>query len=492
MIRPALTDAQQLIEGNKVIPIAMELFSDVKTPIQVLSAIQKGGGEFYILESVDSGESWGRYTFLGYKPSMNVHGLDGKIWLNGNEIKGKTPNEVIQKILDDHKSPHVEYLPPFTGGLVGYFSYEYMKYVEKKLVLKAKNPHNFVDFHFMLFDKVIAFDNFKQKIYLIANVKIGAGGEFEKNYAKAAVELEEMKKLILTGCTETIERGKCAVSNFQPMFTQAQYCEMVEKTKRHIFEGDIFQAVISNRLVGEFSGNELEAYRNLRTTNPSPYMFYVNFGETKIMGASPETLVSLKNGTVCSYPLAGTTKRGKTPDEDARLSKELLENEKELSEHDMLVDLGRNDLGKICKFGTVEVAEYRKIKKFSHVAHIASKVVGQIRDELTARGPLSAISATIPAGTLSGAPKKRACEIIDELEKEKRGVYGGAVGYIDFTGNMDLCIGIRMAAFKGGKVFVQSGAGIVADSIPENEHQECLNKAKGMLCALETKTGAES
>jgi anthranilate synthase component 1 len=258
---------------------------------------------------------------------------------------------------------------------------------------------------------------------------------------------------------------------------------MVNKTKEHIREGDIFQAVISNRLSADFDGSLLQSYRVLRTTNPSPYMFYLNFGDLEIAGASPETLVTLKNKELVNYALAGTCKRGKNISEDESLTAALLKDEKERAEHNMLVDLARNDLGKISEFGSVKVAEYMKIVKFSHVSHIASTIISKMKNDFD---QLDALGAVLPAGTLSGAPKKRACQIIDYLEKNKRGIYGGAIGYIDFSGNMDTCISIRMAVLKNGKVFVQAGAGIVADSNPEKEFEECSQKARAMISAIET------
>ncbi len=271
-----------------------------------------------------------------------------------------------------------------------------------------------------------------------------------------------------------------------PLFGKEQFCEMVEKAKHYIRQGDIFQIVLSNRLSAPFEGSLFQTYRMLRTINPSPYMFYFSGTDMEVAGASPETLVKLEDGILHTFPLAGTRPRGKTDEEDRALERELLADEKELAEHNMLVDLGRNDLGKISKFGTVQVEKLHSIERFSHVMHIGSTVRGKIRDDYDA---LDAIEAVLPAGTLSGAPKIRACQLIGELENNKRGIYGGAIGYIDFTGNMDTCIAIRIVYKKNGKVFVRSGAGIVADSDPEKEFEECLNKAKASLNALELAQG---
>ena len=330
----------------------------------------------------------------------------------------------------------------------------------------------------MLFDQLIAFDNVRQKLILIANMKLN---EVEVNYNKAVLELRQLADLLRNG-TKKQEPPARLLGEVQPLFDKEQYCAMVEKAKEHIREGDIFQIVLSNRLSAPFEGSLLNTYRVLRTINPSPYMFYFAGTDVEVAGASPETLVKLENGVLHTFPLAGTRPRGKTEEEDKALEAELLADEKELAEHNMLVDLGRNDLGKISRFGTVEVEKLHSIERFSHVMHIGSTVRGIIREDKDA---LDAIEAVLPAGTLSGAPKIRACQLIGDLENNKRGIYGGAIGYIDFTGNMDTCIAIRIAYKKNGRVFVRSGAGIVADSDPEKEYQECLNKAKAAVRALE-------
>lgn len=302
----------------------------------------------------------------------------------------------------------------------------------------------------------------------------------KKSYQIASKQIEIMKDIIENGEQEVPEKPVLK-TDFKPLFNGEQYGRMVEKAKHYIHEGDIFQVVLSNRLEAEMEGSLLYTYEILRKLNPSPYMFYFSSDDIEIAGASPETLVKLDNKTLYTYPLAGTRPRGKTEEEDRALEEDLLKDEKELSEHNMLVDLGKNDLGRISRFGTVKVDKYHQILRFSHVMHIGSTVKGEIRDDKTA---LDAVDAVLPAGTLSGAPKIRAMEIINELENNKRGIYGGAIGYIDLTGNLDTCIAIRIAFKKNGKVYVRSGAGIVADSVPEKEHQECINKAKAVITAL--------
>ena len=349
-------------------------------------------------------------------------------------------------------------------------------------MLDAEDGEHFKDVDLMLFDKVIVFDNLKQKMIFIVNMKLDA---VEENYKKAARELDDMVELVKKG-TPAVIPPLSTRTEFRPLFGEKEYCGMVETAKHYIREGDIFQVVLSNRLEAEVTGSLFDTYRVLRTTNPSPYMFYFSGDDVEIAGASPETLVKLENGKLYTFPLAGTRPRGKTREEDAALERELLADPKECAEHNMLVDLGRNDLGKISRFGTVKVEKYMEIERFSHVMHIGSTVSGQIREDKDA---LDAVGALLPAGTLSGAPKIRACEIIDELENSKRGIYGGAIGYLDFTGNLDTCIAIRIAFQKNGKVFVRSGAGIVADSVPEKEYRECIQKAQAVMDALRTAEG---
>jgi len=480
MLRPSLEEAGKFVDAYKVIPLSCEIYSDVKTPIEVLKILKGISNHCYMLESLENPEQWGRYTFLGYDPRLELTCTDGHLKINaGTEFHYETvnPGQFIKQIIEENKSPRFEYLPPFTGGLVGYFSYDYIKYSEPTLKLDADDQEGFKDVDLMLFDRVIAFDNLKQKIILIVNIRTQ---QLETNYNKGVLELEQMARLIREGIG-TDDFSAEIKSEFRSLFSKEEYCSMVSKAKDYIREGDIFQVVLSNRFEADFDGSLLNTYRILRTTNPSPYMFYFSGDDIEIAGASPETLVKLQDGVLYTFPLAGTRPRGKNAEEDMDLEKELLADPKELAEHNMLVDLGRNDIGKISRFGTVEVEKYLTIERFSHVMHIGSTVKGLIRD---GRDALSAVDAILPAGTLSGAPKIRACEIINELENNKRGIYGGAIGYLDFTGNLDTCIAIRIAYKKSGKVFIRSGAGIVADSVPEAEYEECLNKAKAVINAL--------
>lgn len=478
-ILPEFREVKKIAESGQynVVPISCEILSDFTTPIETMKILKNVSTHCYMLESAVADEQWGRYTFLGFAPKLEITCIDGKMQIGNVKIETENPSEHIRQILADYKSPRFAYLPSFTGGLVGYFSYDYLGYSEPSVRCRVEDSEAFKDVDLMLFDKVIAFDHVRQKIILIVNMSLD---DIEVGYNKAVLELKQLVELLKKGEKKQETKG-CLMGEVIPLFEKEQFCGMVEQAKQYIREGDIFQIVLSNRLSAPFEGSLLNTYRMLRTINPSPYMFYFSGTDVEVAGASPETLVKLENGILHTFPLAGTRPRGKTNEEDRALSQELLADEKELAEHNMLVDLGRNDLGKISRFGTVKVEKFHTIEYFSHVMHIGSTVRGEI---CKGKDALDAIEAVLPAGTLSGAPKIRACQLNGELENNKRGIYGGAIGYIDFTGNMDTCIAIRIAYKKNGKVFVRSGAGIVADSVPEKEYTECINKAKAVVDAL--------
>ncbi|MBR1690827.1 MAG: anthranilate synthase component I [Oscillibacter sp.] len=479
-ISPGLEEVQNIASSGryKVLPVSCEILSDICTPIEAMQILKNISTHCYMLESVAEKEKWGRYTFLGFDPKLEITCRDGEMQVGSVRFRTEDPSAHLRQILADYKSPRLAGLPSFTGGLVGYFSYDYLGYSEPAVRRKTEDNEAFRDVDLMLFDKVIAFDNFRQKIILIVNISLD---QPETGYHKAVMELRQLADLLRRG-EKRQEPGGRMTGPVTPLFSKDAYCAMVERAKGYIREGDIFQIVLSNRLSAPFSGSLLNTYRILRTVNPSPYMFYFSGTDVEVAGASPETLVKLEDGVLHTFPLAGTRPRGRTEEEDLALERELLADEKELAEHNMLVDLGRNDLGKVSRFGSVRVEKLHSIERYSHVMHIGSTVRGQLRPD---RDALDAIEAVLPAGTLSGAPKIRACQLIGELENNKRGIYGGAIGYIDFTGNMDTCIAIRIAYKKNGKVFVRSGAGIVADSVPEKEYEECINKAKAVVRALE-------
>ena len=365
---------------------------------------------------------------------------------------------MIRKVIQDNRSPRIEGLPSLTGGLIGYFSYEYLQYGEPELQLAAEDKEHFDDVNLMLFDKLICYDHLKQKLLLIVNIRTA---DLETEYNKAVLMLDEMEKLVRYGKPKKIQRGQLK-EPLRPKLSREAYTKKVEEIKHYIHEGDIFQLVFSNLMQAAYEGSLLNTYRILRTTNPSPYMFYFSGNDVEIA-------------------VAGTRRRGRTVLEDEQLERELLADEKERAEHNMLVDLGRNDLGRLCRFGSVRVERYMDILRYSKVMHIGSEVRGLLRDDVSA---IDTVDSVLPAGTLSGAPKFRACELISQLEGDRRGLYGGAVGYVDFGGNLDVCIAIRLAYKKNGKVFVRSGAGIVADSIPDQEYQECMNKASAVIDAI--------
>ena len=483
MYHPTLQQARALAdrESCRLIPVGRTLLSDFITPIQALRILRAQDNHCFLLESAADSAGWGRWSFLGFEPSLEITCKDGRVTIrdqDGIDIRPGPPGPVLRQVLSRHRSPRVEGLPPFTGGLVGYFSYDYIKYAEPSLHLQAEDEEGFQDMDLMLFSTVIAFDNYRQSLVLVTNAD---AGDLDTSYPAACARLDRLAYLLCHG--HPLPRRPARLTTpVRPLFDRSAYCAMVERAKRHIFEGDIFQVVLSNRLEAGFEGSLLDVYRLLRSSNPSPYLFYLASDDMELAGASPETLVKLEDGILHTFPLAGTRPRGRTPQEDRALEEELLHDEKELAEHNMLVDLGRNDLGKISAFGTVELEQYLTIQRFSHVMHIGSTVRGKLAPD---RDGVDAIDAILPAGTLSGAPKLRAMEIIDTLEHNKRGVYGGAVGYLDFTGNLDVCIAIRLAFQKNGRVFIRSGAGIVADSDPEKEYQECINKAQAVVAALE-------
>lgn len=485
-IFPGLAEVKKFAAAGEydVCPVGTEILADFITPIEALRIIKNTSMHAFLLESAQASERWGHYTFLGLEPKLEITCTRGKFKAGDYQTVTDNPAAEIRRILQKYKSPRLPEMPPFTGGLVGYFAYDFLGYYEPKTRCPAEDTENFRDVDLMLFDKVIVFDNVRQKIMLLVNISLA---DVAAEYERATGELSRLADLLRRG-TKAADKAGHLTGDVTPLFDRNAFCAMVQKAQHYIKEGDIFQIVLSNRLSAPFTGSLLNTYRMLRTINPSPYMFYFSGLDVEVAGASPETLVKLDNGILHTFPLAGTRPRGKTHAEDLALERELLQDEKELAEHNMLVDLGRNDLGKISRFGSVEVEKLHSIERFSHVMHIGSTVRGQIDPAYDA---LDAIAAVLPAGTLSGAPKIRASELIGELEGNKRGIYGGAIGYIDFAGNMDTCIAIRIAYKKNGRVFVRSGAGIVADSVPDKEYTECINKAQAVINALKAAEEAD-
>lgn len=489
---PTLEDVRALARSGdyRRVPVCRELYADRYTPVEVMRTLRAAGRHCFLLESAENNQRWGRYSFLGCAPTLELTCSEGMLRIredvDGEEVRERVeevyhPGAAIRAVLERHRSPKVKGLPPFCGGLVGYFSYDYLKYAEPTL-RGASEERDFRDVDLMLFDRVIAFDHYRQKLVLIAGVPTD---DIEDGYRRAEAIFDETGALLESGAKAAFKPLRLK-EELTPRFSKDEFRAMVERAKDHIREGDIFQVVLSNPLTADAEGSLFDTYRVLRTLNPSPYMFYFSSDDIEIAGASPETLARLEDGALYTFPLAGTRRRGADEAEDAALERELLADEKELAEHNMLVDLGRNDLGRVCRLNSVRVEEYMAIQRFSHVMHIGSTVSGLLRAD---RDAVDAVDSILPAGTLSGAPKIRACEIIRELEGGRRGIYGGAVGYLDFSGNMDTCIAIRLAYKKDGRLCVQSGAGIVADSVHEREYRECADKARAVVRALRDAEG---
>ena len=492
-MKPSLEEVRELFASNtyRRVPVMRELYADGFTTIEVLRALRAASNHVFLLESAEADQRWGRYSFLGYDPSMEITCLDGNLSVRtgvGTDLHSvehrhvEHPGSYLREVLDQNRSPQLEGFPPFCGGLVGYFAYDYLKYAEPTLRRPGLQHDDFLDMDLMLFDKIVAFDSYRQRVILIASAY---ADDVEASYERARHCLNEMERVIRFGYRKRFDPLKLK-GNLHPRFSCERFESMVRTAQHHIREGDVFQVVLSNPLTAPAQGSLFDTYRVLRCANPSPYMFYFTSDDVEIAGASPETLTKLVNGRLYTYPLAGTRPRGTTRKEDEALEAELLSDEKELAEHNMLVDLGRNDLGKIARVGSVEVERYQEVLRFSHVMHIGSTVSAAIANEYDA---VDAVDSILPAGTLSGAPKLRACQIIQDLEGAKRGIYGGAIGYLDFSGNMDTCIGIRLAYKKNGAVCVQSGAGIVYDSVPKREFEECQNKARAVVAALREAEG---
>lgn len=484
MFKPDFSKVKSLAKDYDVIPITKEIYADISTPITLLRKISAISNRYYLLESIEGGEKWGRYSFIGFDPKSRIYYKNGKLTIEGEgekEVVTDKPFDAIREFLKDYKTPKLENIPPFTGGLVGYFAYSMIAVAEPVLNLKESD---FNDFDLMFFDKVIAYDHLTQKINVIVNMKTY---DIERQYKKACDDIDKIISIITTH-QPLPQISSYGNVEFKSSMTEEEFTDMVEKTKEYIYNGDIFQCVVSRRFESEYKGSLINAYRVLRVTNPSPYMVYMKFDDEEIISTSPETLVRLQNGRLSTYPVAGSRPRGKNKAEDDALVKDLLSDEKELAEHNMLVDLGRNDIGRISKINSVDVTSYMVINKYSKIMHIASEVEGDIRDDKDA---FDAIESVLPAGTLSGAPKIRACEIIEELEQYPRGVYGGALGYVDFNGNLDVAIAIRMAVKKNDKVYVQAGAGIVADSVPHSEYIETYNKALAVMNAVKEASTAQ-
>jgi anthranilate synthase component 1 len=492
MIFPSLNEFKKKLSKGNLIPVWKEVLADFDTPVSAFKKIETGEYSF-LLESVEGGEKWGRYSFLGTEPSVifRSKGRDIEILQNGKSRKHKgDPLDSLRELLSRYKPVTTPELPRFHGGAVGYFSYDIVRFVEDLPDL-SEDELRLWDSLFTITDTVLVFDNVNHKIKIIYNAYVPEADKAEEAYDKAVSKIHDiiarLRKPVSPYGDEKNETKQVTETKLESNFEKEDYKKAVLKTKEYIKAGDIIQAVISQRWKAPLEVDPFDLYRALRVLNPSPYMFYLNTETEILVGSSPEVMVRAEDGEVESRPIAGTRSRGKSESEDLELEEDLLSDPKERAEHIMLVDLARNDLGRIAETGTVKVDELMTIERYSHVMHIVSNVIAKLRSD---RDAFDVVRATFPAGTLSGAPKVRAMEIIEELEPSRRGAYGGAVGYFSFSGNMDTCITIRTFVIKEDNIYIQAGAGIVADSDPEREYQESVNKVKALVKAIEAaKTG---
>jgi anthranilate synthase component 1 len=483
-MKPGLEEFLRLAETANTIPVYREIAADLDTPVSAFLKLHQAGQGF-LLESVEGGDRWGRYSVLGTEPLMTLRGIGDRLEVRSRDgsrrvVEGE-PLDALAEVLAPFRPAALEGMTRFAGGFVGYLAYDYVRHVERLPVDTVDDLH-VADVAGLIADNFILFDNVAHTMKVVSLAHLRDGDDPRMAYENAA-ERVAVTVQRLAGAVAAVPKGP--ESRFQPAvsnLTPQQYGEGVEKAKRYIRAGDIIQVVLSQRFSQPLASHPFQIYRALRTINPSPYMFYLDLGDEVVVGASPEVMVKVDGREACVRPIAGTIRRGRTPEEDERLIGQMLADPKEQAEHIMLLDLGRNDIGRVAEVGSVRVAEQMTIERYSHVNHIVSHVTGRLRDDMDC---FDAFRATFPAGTLTGAPKIRAMEIIEEIEKTRRGVYGGAVGYIDFAGNLDTCIAIRTVLIKNGTVYLQAGAGIVADSDPAREQAECEAKARGILLALE-------
>ncbi|HUK47043.1 MAG TPA: anthranilate synthase component I [Terriglobales bacterium] len=491
MLRPDYKEFSRLAREATLVPVVKSVMADLLTPVSAFLAIARGEQDAFLLESVERGEQIGRYTFLGAQPYMTLRAGGSEITIErGKKRERRTGNvfHIAKEVFQQHKPAVSPGLPPFTAGAVGFCSYDIVRQLEN-IGDQAKDDLDVPDCVLMFFDRLLAFDHLHHQIHIIAAADV-SGETPRKAYDRAIADIAAIERKLTSGLrkiewqkTSRNSRGKLKIKTRTP---QRAYEKSVEAGKEYIAAGDIFQVVLSQRLDFTPEAAPLDIYRALRAVNPSPYMYFLKMGDMHILGSSPEMLVRVTGRKLEYRPIAGTHPRGKDESEDQQLEQKMLSDEKERAEHVMLVDLGRNDLGRVSEYGSVKVKDLMYVERYSHVMHIVSSLEGKLRPDLHA---LDALAACFPAGTLSGAPKVRAMQIIEELEPTRRGIYGGSVLYADFAGNLDSCIAIRTLLMKGKKAYLQAGAGIVADSDPATEYQESMNKARAVLRAVETARG---
>lgn len=482
MFKPSKEEFTELANNHNLVPVYAEIVADIDTPVSAYLKLDQSDYSF-LLESVEGAERWARYSFLGQDPYLVITSKDGQAAIeeNGNSrTEAGDPLEILKKHLNEFNPAVLPDLPSFQGGAVGFLSYDAIRYIEE-IPKNAAEDLIFPDGIFMLTDTILVFDHLKHKIKVVVNAKIN--GESAKVYDKATAKIEKIiSKLNQLQPATALSEPENPPEKTESNMSKEEFVKIVESAKEHIRAGDIIQVVLSQRFKTNFEDkNPFDIYRLLRTLNPSPYMYYLTFKDLKLIGCSPEALVKVTDGLVTTRPIAGTRRRGRNEQEDFSLEEEMKNSEKEKAEHLMLLDLGRNDLGRVCEIGSIMVDEFMKVEKYSHVMHMVSSVSGRLASDKDA---FDAMKAVFPAGTVSGAPKIRAMQIIDELEPTLRGPYAGAVGYFSFSGDLDSAIAIRTIVVKDGQAYVQAGAGIVYDSDAQQEYKECLNKARALLKAL--------
>ena len=494
MLRPEYTEFSNLAQRATLVPVVKSVMADLLTPVSAFLSMADGEPAAFLLESVERGEQIGRYTFLGAQPYIELRARGQEIsLLNGTRLDRRrgNPLEILKDLLRRHRAATIPGLPPFTGGAVGYFAYDTVRHLEN-IGEHARDDLAMPDCVLMFFDRVLAFDHLLHQIHIIATADV-SGGNPRKAYDQAVADITAIEKKLAEGLRPSQWPRAAAKTQgtlkLRAATSREEFIRSVERSKEYIAAGDIFQVVLSNRLEFTPEVSAFDIYRALRTLNPSPYMYFLRTGDEEIVGSSPEMLVRVNGRKIEYRPIAGTHRRGRDEEEDQRLEREMLADDKERAEHVMLVDLGRNDLGRVCEYGSVKVRDLMYVERYSHVMHIVSALEGKLRDHLDA---LDAFAACFPAGTLTGAPKVRAMQIIEELEPVRRGIYGGSVLYADFAGNLDSCIAIRTMLMKGERGYLQAGAGIVADSDPAEEFEESMNKAKAVLQALEMARGSQA
>jgi anthranilate synthase component I len=475
---------RELAQRGTFVPVVKEIVADLLTPVSAFLKIAEDADYAFLLESVEGGEHVGRYSFLGKDPFLILRARDGKTTMEKAGVITDVDRPFIpmlRQLMNDYRSPFVPDLPRFTGGAVGCLGYNASSWFEPVLGDLGASDDGADTAGFMLFDTVLAFDHVQHRILIISNARITADDDLEALYQFACAKIQFLERELDRNLS--VSRPDAAPPlNVTSNLTRERFEEQVKKAKEHIAAGDIYQVVLSQRFETKIDAEPFMVYRALRHVNPSPYMYFIRMGAVSVVGSSPEMLVRVEGPRVETHPIAGTRRRGRTADEDVRLAEELKRNEKERAEHVMLVDLGRNDVGRVCEYGSVRVPQFMGLERFSHVMHLTSIVEGKLAED---RDRLDALESCFPAGTVSGAPKVRAMQIIRELEPSGRGLYAGAVGYLDFAGNLDFCIAIRTVIMSNGKAFVQAGAGIVMDSNPTAEYQETRDKAQALLRALE-------